>query len=62
LIFGEKLLSAASAFASERNMDVSKIHLAEDPESMEFHLDVVFSAGRWCCFWARKGHWLEAYW
>jgi hypothetical protein len=62
LVFGEKLLNAASAFASERKMDPSKVHLAEDPDSPEFHLDVVFSAGRWCCFWAKKGHWLDAYW
>jgi hypothetical protein len=61
-IFGEKLLNAASAFALERNIDVAKIHLSENPESEEFHLDVVFSAGRWCCFWAKKGHWLEADW
>ena len=62
LIFGEKLLNAASAFASEQKIDVSKVQLSEDPESLEFHLDVVFSAGLWCCFWAKKGHWLEAYW
>jgi hypothetical protein len=60
--YGESLLEAASVFASARDVDCSKIHLADDPESIEFRLDVVFSAGRWCRFWASKGHWLEAYW
>ncbi len=60
--YGESLLEAASAFASARDIDRSKIHLNEDPESIEFRLDVVFTAGRWCRFWAAKGHWLEAYW
>jgi len=60
--YGEKLLEAGSRFAAGRSIDTSKIHLAEEPEAIEFRLDVVFSAGRWCRFWAERGHWLEAYW
>jgi hypothetical protein len=60
--FGQSLLAAASQFASSHGLDSSKIQLAEEPDSIEFRLDVVFSAGRWCCFWAERGHWLEAYW
>jgi hypothetical protein len=60
--YGESLLAAASRFVAARGIDSTKLHLAEEPESIEFRLDVVFSAGRWCRFWAERGHWLEAYW
>jgi len=60
--YGESLNAAASRFATARNIDPTRLHLAEDPESIEFRLDVVFSASRWCRFWAERGHWLEAYW
>ncbi len=60
--YGESLLEAASRFVAARGIDSTKLHLSEDPESIEFRLDVVFSAGRWCRFWAERGHWLEAYW
>lgn len=59
--YGGSLLEAGSQFASARGIKTTKIHLAEDPESVEFHLDVVASAGRWCRFWGERGHWLEAY-
>ncbi len=59
--YGGQLIEAASQFANARGMDVAGIQLAEEPESIEFRLDVVFSAGRWCRFWGERGHWLEAY-
>jgi hypothetical protein len=59
--YGGRLLEAASRFAADRSVDVTKIHLAEEPESIEFQLNVVISAGRWCRFWGERGHWLEAY-
>ena len=59
--YGNKLLGAASQFATVRSIDTTKIHLAEEPESIEFRLDAVFCAGRWCRFWGERGHWLEAY-
>jgi hypothetical protein len=60
--YGESLLAAASQFAVARGIDSTKVHLAEEPESIEFRLDVVLAASRWCRFWAARGHWLEAYW
>lgn len=60
--YGNQLLAAATTFATERGIDCSNLHLAEDPDSAEFHLDVVFSAARWSRFWSERGHWLEAYW
>ena len=59
--YGGRLLEAASRFATARSVDVTKIHLAEEPESIESRLDVIFSAGRWCSFWGARGHWLEAW-
>lgn len=58
---GGKLLERASQFAQAHRMDMSKLPPPEDPDSMQFHLDVVIAAGRWCRFWGEKGHWLEAY-
>jgi hypothetical protein len=62
IIFGKELLRQASDFASKHGFDLSKVHLAKDPDTTEFHLDVVQSAGRWCVFWGGHNHWLEAYW
>ncbi|MEP6672208.1 MAG: hypothetical protein ABJF10_23800 [Chthoniobacter sp.] len=59
--YGRALLQRASAFATAQHIDLATVHLAEDPETDEFHLDVVQSAGRWCVFWGERGHWLEAY-
>lgn len=59
--YGDRLLEAGLQFASTRGIDTTKIHLVEEPESVEFRIDVVLSAGRWCGFWSQKGHWLEAY-
>jgi hypothetical protein len=61
IVYGGRLLDTASQFATARSVDTTKIHLAEEPESIEFQLDVVFSAGRWCRYWGERGHWLEAY-
>ena len=62
MAYGDQLLEAGTRFSSQHGIDLSRIHLAEDPDAIEFRLDVVFSAGRWCRFWAERGHWLEAYW
>jgi hypothetical protein len=62
LAYGTRLLEVGSKFASDRSSDATQIHTAEEPESIEFRLDVVLSAGRWCRFWGERGHWLEAYW
>ena len=59
--YGRTLLQRASAFATAHQIDLATVHLPEDPESNEFHLDAVQSAGRWCVFWGERGHWLDAY-
>jgi hypothetical protein len=60
--YADALLGRAAAFARENSMDASKSLHTEDPDSIEYRLDVVLSAGRWCRFWSERGHWLEAYW
>jgi hypothetical protein len=60
--YGQELLNRAATFAVAHGIDLSAIHTPNDPDSSEFHLDVVDSAGRWCVFWGQLGHWLEAYW
>jgi hypothetical protein len=60
--YGDKLVSAATEFAVAQNIEIVAPNLDAEPESTEFKLDIVISAGRWCRFWGAKGHWLEAYW
>jgi len=60
--YADALLGRAAAFATENSIDATKSFHAEDPDSIEYRLDVVLSAGRWCRFWSERGHWLEAYW
>jgi hypothetical protein len=58
---GDSLLECARQYAAANGVDTSKCHLVEDPDSAEFHVDVVLAAGRWCRFWGERSHWLEAY-
>lgn len=61
--YGNALSRKFDDFARERGLDPSNLHLqSDDPESAVFHADVVGSAARWCLFWSRHGHVLEAYW
>ena len=60
--YADALLGRAAAFATENSIDASNSFPADDPDSIEYRLDVVLSAGRWCRFWSERGHWLEAYW
>jgi hypothetical protein len=61
VIYGQRLIELATNFASEKKINLSQNFLSEDPESTEYQLDVIQSAGRWCVFWGERGHWLEAY-
>ena len=61
LAFGKALLRKAEDYARQQGLNPESLD-AEDPDSEELKLDVVLCAGRWCVFWAEKGHFLEAYW
>lgn len=53
--------SARNESAKAKGIDIAKCALPDDPDSIEFHIDVVAAAGRWCRFWGERGHWLDAY-
>ena len=62
--YGKALIARAGSYTGEKGIDLAALDKAppEDPDSDEFHLHVVMSAGRWCLFWAERGHFLESYW
>lgn len=64
LPYGKALIARAEAYAADKGTNLAELdkNEPEDPDSDEFHLHVVMSAGRWCIFWAERGHFLEAYW
>lgn len=61
LAFGKELLQKAEDYAKRHDLDFNNLE-SDDPDSEEFKLDAVVCAGRWCLFWAERGHFLEAYW
>lgn len=62
--YGNALIGKAEAHAAANGIDIGKLDREppEDPDSDDFRVHVVMSAGRWCLFWAGQGHFLEAYW
>jgi len=59
---GLALRKAAITYGRQHGIEVLAIKDPEDPDTVEFHLDVILAASRWCLFWAAHGHPLEAYW
>jgi hypothetical protein len=59
--YGHALQRKFDAFVAARGLDAATLE-SDDPESAGFQADVVGSAARWCLFWARRGHVLDAYW
>lgn len=64
LPYGKALIEHAEAFAAARGIDLALLDESppQDPDSDAFRLHVVMSAGRWCVFWAERGHFLDSYW
>jgi hypothetical protein len=77
LVYGQELLAKAEGLARQHNLDPLKLVIRDQfptleeiaaegytavPLSVEHKLDVIHSAGRWCVFWAQRGHILDAYW
>jgi len=64
LIYGNALVARAKSYAVKEGFDLPDLdnEPPDDPDSDAFHLHTVISAGRWCIFWAERGHFLEAYW
>lgn len=61
LAYGRRLLTKAESFAKAKGLDINNLN-TEDVDSIESRLDAVLAAGRWCIFWAERGHILDAYW
>ncbi|MGI9416189.1 MAG: hypothetical protein ACR2PM_21135 [Hyphomicrobiales bacterium] len=61
LAFGNELLQLGHDYASQRGLNVEALD-EEDVEGPEFQTDVVISAGKWCVFWAKRGHFLDTWW
>lgn len=61
LRYGTQMLEKAESFARENGFNINGLN-TEDVDSVESRLDAVVAAGRWCLFWAERGHILEAYW
>jgi hypothetical protein len=61
LEYGRTLLAKAETFARAHGFDLGALNI-DDVDSVESQLDAVICAGRWCIFWAERGHPLEAYW
>jgi hypothetical protein len=77
MVYGRQLLDKAEALAARHGLDPRDLVIPDEIPtvdefvagkraptrwSVEHRIDVVHSAGRWCVFWAERGHILDAYW
>lgn len=63
LDYGRTLIRKAEDCAAANGIDIAALDIDDDDdESLEFQTHVVLSAGRWCVFWAERGHILDPYW
>jgi hypothetical protein len=58
--YGDRLLARAGSFSRASGIEIPDVPPA-DLDSPAGHLHIVVSAGRWCKFWAERGHGLEPY-
>ncbi len=61
LAYGRDLIAHAESFAEQRGLALGELN-TDDPDSAEAKLDAALAAGRWCVFWAERGHGLETDW
>ena len=76
LVYGQQLLAKAEELAARHGLDPMNLVIPEEvpseeeyaagrraPEtwSVEHRIDVAHCAGRWCVFWAERGHFLDAW-
>jgi hypothetical protein len=77
LVYGRQLLARAEDLARRHGVDPLNLVVPDEVPTMEefeagkrapttwsveHRVDVAHSAGRWCVFWAERGHFLDAYW
>lgn len=61
LAYGNELITKAEEFARRNHIDLEHLDI-DDYDGIDVKVDVVLAAGRWCRFWAERGHILDAYW
>lgn len=64
-ILGNDIHDAAMLYAHrEKVSQIEHLPTADglEPDSPESTAHILFSAARWCKYWARHGHGMEAYW
>ncbi len=59
LAYGNALLAGAHDFAAREGIEIKPLYAVE-PDRPEIKIDIVLSAGRWCIFWAERGHILHS--
>ena len=59
LAYGEKLTEQAERYARENSIDLKELDGNKKEGEPEYQLDIVLRAGRWCIFWAVRGHLLD---
>lgn len=65
LDYGSALLTVARAYAREHRLtDLEQRRAPPDADenTPESNAHILFSAARWCTWWAERGHGLEPYW
>ena len=60
LAYGEELRERVEGFAARHSIDMENLDI-NDFDGIDFKVDVVRSASRWCRFWAERGHILDPY-
>jgi hypothetical protein len=65
LAYGEALLQAGRNFAKQHGIEALEhryeLPETDDDDAPESRAHIIFSAGNWCVWWARRGHGLEPY-
>lgn len=61
LSYGKELIGLAESYAARNGVDLADTESA-DPDSPADKVDIVMAAGRWCVFWAERGHPLDSDW
>ncbi|CAB3773954.1 MULTISPECIES: hypothetical protein [Burkholderia] len=64
-VLGERIRDAATSYAQrEKVSHVEHVKTVDgiEPESPESTAHILFSAARWCEYWARREHGMDAYW
>jgi hypothetical protein len=60
MAYGKQLITRAEQHAAQHGLDLAQLD-EDTAKGIERQLHIVLSAGRWCVFWAERGHMLDPY-